>query len=221
MNRLCLSFFVVLCFIATSHTQAAILYQIDDFQTDSTPRGWDGFKESYTGPPERMEGGPGGIGDYYLEQHTTGFHLAVYNAAQWRGDYLGAGIAGVELGINHLAGSDPVALRIAVTGPGGFFSSAVPTPIAAGQWGNYVFGLTASDLVYVAGGSGDLADTLSAVEKLLFRHDPYDQPTRPGFHPEHIVGTAGFDNIVAIPTPEPATLMILALSSLAALRRRR
>lgn len=200
MNRLCLPFFVVLCFLSAYHAQAATLHQIDDFQADATTLGWSGLSE-FSGPPERVEGGPAGAGDYYLEQHTIGFHLATYNATQWSGDYLAAGIGAVELDVNHLAGSDPVALRVAVTGPGGFFSSANPTPIAAGQWGHYLFGLTDLDLVYVSGGTGNLDATLSAVAKLLIRHDPFAQPTQPGFHPQHIVGTAGFDNIRAIREP--------------------
>jgi hypothetical protein len=153
-----------------------------------------------------------------LEQHTQGFHLATYNASQWRGDYPAAGIRAVEADINHLVGTDPVALRIAVIGPGGFFSSTTPTPITTGRWDHYVFGLTASDLVYVTGGSGSLADTLSAVDKLLFRHDIAASPTWPGFHPQHITATVGFDNIYA--TPEPATMTLMALAGLTVLRRR-
>jgi hypothetical protein len=172
-----------------SSGRAATLDQIDDFQTESTTIGWDGHKESLTGPPQRLDGGQFGIGDYYLAQSTVGYHLATRNSDQWSGDYLSAGIRAIELDANHISGAEPVALRIGLVGPGGFFSSINPTRIFPDQWNHYVFGLTASDLVHVDGGSGSLSDTLSAVEKLLLRHDIAASPTGRGAHPEHITGT--------------------------------
>jgi hypothetical protein len=207
------------CLLAVSSGQAAILQQVDDFQSDVTTLGWGGFKEFLTGPPARWGGGQFGFGDFYLAQSTFGYHMATRNSGQWSGDYLTAGIRTIELDANHITGSEPVALRIGLVGPGGFFSSIDPTPIDPGLWNHYVFGLTGSDLVHVDGGTGNLADTLSAVEKLMLRHDPAITPTGRGAHPEHITGTVGFDNITA--TPEPATLSLLALGGLTLLRQKR
>ena len=177
-----------------------MLDQVDDFQSDSTTLGWGGWRAT-TPLPVRVDGGLGGPGDFYLQLSTEGFHLATKNQSQWSGNYLGAGVRGIEMDVRYIDGFDPVALRVAITGPGGFFSSHTATPITDGAWDHYVFGLTPSDLTYVTGGTGDLLDTLSAVEKLLIRHDSAPSPTPPGFHPQHIVATIGIDNIHAMPDP--------------------
>jgi hypothetical protein len=52
----------------------------------------------------------------------------------------------------------------------------------------------------VTGGTGDLTDTLTAVRKLLIRHDRAE-PTIPGDHPPHITATIGIDNIHPVPAP--------------------
>ena len=134
---------------------------------------------------------------------------------------LAQGITGVNLDINHLTGTDPVAIRVAITGPGGFWSSTNATPITTGAWNNYTFDLTTSDLVYVSGGTGVLNDTLSNVGKLLIRHDNGSTPTPPGQHPQHITVSVGFDNIQAIPEPSTAMLGIASIMGLAASRRRK
>jgi len=218
MNRIDLLAIVVALVIAPLG-QAATPNQIDDFQSDTTTLGWGGSAPPYTPLPIRAEGGPAGGGDYYLQISTNGFHLATKNESQWSGDYLSAGINAIEMDVNHLAGPDPVALRIAVTGPGGFFSSTVPTPIAPGAWQHYEFGLTAADLMHVSGGTGTLADTLSAVEKLLIRHDNSATPTPPGRHPQHIIATVGIDNIHAIPEPSISALAFWGLVGLSVARR--
>ncbi len=207
------------CLLVTSAGRAAVLHQVDDFQTDATTLGWGGFKEFLTGPPERWDSGQFGSGDFYLAQSAFGYHMATRNSDQWSGDYLAAGIRAIELDANHISGIEFVALRVGLVGPGGFFSSIDPTPIAPGLWNHYEFGLTASDLVHVDGGTGNLADTLSAVEKLLLRHDVAALPTGRGSHPEHITGTMGFDNITA--TPEPATITLMLIGGLSLLGRRR
>ncbi len=52
----------------------------------------------------------------------------------------------------------------------------------------------------MTGGTGDLTDTLTAVRKLLIRHDRAE-PTIPGDHPPHITATIGIDNIHPVPAP--------------------
>ncbi len=70
-----------------------------------------------------------------------------------------------------------------------------------GGWNTYTFGLTASDLVHVSGGTINLSDTLSTVNRIQIRHDYDAPPTPPGSHPEHVHGTLGIDNIHALSEP--------------------
>ena len=185
--------------------------QVDDFEIGGDTASWEGGHPAYSPAPSQIpDGGPGGLGDGYLEISVNGFHLGTHNdLGQWVGDYLSAGVTAIELDANRTAGSSDVSLRILLFGPGGTWASTNLAPTLTGPgWQHLSFGLSAADLTHVTGsfkpqapdGTGILADTLSDVTQLLIRHDSVI-PTIPGFHPPHITATLGIDNITAIPEP--------------------
>jgi hypothetical protein len=181
---------------------AVTLDQVDDFQDpDAGKADWRGGV-GFTSQARVASGGPDGVDDAFLRVITRRYHLATKNTDQWAGNYLAAGIGAIEMDLKYITGTaDAVEIRILLFGPGGAFASASLTdPISTEAWERHRFGLTAADLVHVTGGTGDLADTLSAVRKLLIRHDRAE-PTMPGEHPPHITATIGIDNIHAVPAP--------------------
>lgn len=186
-------------------TSAGLLNQVDTF--DSGLENWAGLGGVSGGVITNMAtGGPDGAGDAYLQLErgtAPEFHIATFNTNQWAGDYVAEGITALRMDLNHIAGTDPLRIRIMIWGNGGVWGSAetTPLPAAGGGWSAYAFGLTASDLVYVSGGTTNLADTLSTVNRIQIRHDYNGPPTPPGSHPEHVHGTLGIDNIQAVSEP--------------------
>jgi hypothetical protein len=206
MPRVFRSSAIVLSLLIAFQATAVTYDQVDDFQDPNDGNaGWfaGGGSAGRTAIPRRVaDGGPGGAGDAYLRLASRRYHVGARNIDQWTGNYLAAGIDAIEMDLNHIRpGADAVEVRIFLFGPGGAFASANLTePISTNAWQRYRFGLTAADLVHVTGGTGDLTDTLTAVTKLLIRHDRAD-PTLPGDHPPHITATLGIDNIRAVPEP--------------------
>ena len=205
---------------AASPAWAITSGQIDTF-SGTTTEGWAGGAS----PTHIATGGPAGVGDGYLqfERSAFPFHLGGKNESQWSGNYLTAGVGGLEL---DMAASLDLQIRIALNGPGGFFSTATPKPLTSSAgWQHLSFDLDLSELVYVSGGTGTLTDTLAAVQTLLIRHDSDPTPSPPGLHPEHVLGTLGLDNIEAmaapVPTPSAAAMGAAAAGLLVFLRLRR
>lgn len=201
--------------LVTLSASATLLTQIDTF--DAGPANWAGLG----GPPSgsitnETTGGPAGTGDAYLQLirgTDPEFHIAIFNTNHWAGNYVAECITALRLDLNHIAGTDPLRIRIMIWGDGGVWgsTSTIPLPATGGGWNTYTFGLTASDLTFVnfditgpansGGGSGILADTLSTVNRIQIRHDYDAPPTPPGSHPQHVHGTLGVDNIQAISEP--------------------
>jgi len=177
-----------------------VIGRIDSFQ-DGTTQGWGGSYPGYTPLPLPVPGGgPEGPNDSFLEISTTGFHLATRNQSRaWTGDYLCAGVKAISMDLIHLSGNTDIHLRLSLFGPGGMFATIERTPTLRDQpdWARYSFGLTARDLVHVAGGTGRLEDTLRQVTRILIRHDA-PTPSAPGRHPPHVTASVGIDNISAI-----------------------
>jgi len=87
---------------------------------------------------------------------------------------------------------------------------------ADGVWRSFTFELSEAAMTQV-GGAGPFANALSNMPRLLLRHETGPPSGIGGGTP--IVGTLGLDNITAI--PEPSSIAIMSLASLALLRRRR
>lgn len=193
---------------------AITLGQVDDFESE-TAEGWEiGLLGD---PAVQASGGPGGVGDAYLEPTADGSggaggRLVVFNAAQWAGDYTGAGVGTIALDAVHLSGSD-VSLRVSLRGPSGTVVSALPIVISPpGVWEALEFSLDPIDLLFLTG-SGDVAGVLSNVTSLRILSSAEvpdlgnDGVSARG---ERIAATIGIDNITALPEPDAAPLVALA-----------
>ena len=181
-----------------------VLGQVDDFQ-DGTPAGWSGGPDRINQPTA----GPAGANDRWLEVVTVsgsgfGSKLGMRNDLQWAGDYAAAGVTGISMDLRNGV-AQALDMRIMILSSiGGNFTSANAFSLAAdGAWHSAVFGLSASDLTHVGGGSGLLADALGAVNRLLIRNDPDPASgTGPASTPSFPSGSSvGFDNITALPSP--------------------
>lgn len=177
-----------------------VIGRTDSFE-DGTTQGWGGSFPGYTPLPLLIpSGGPDGLKDSFMEISTDGFHLATRNQSRaWTGNYLVVGVKAISMDLIHLSGHSDLRLRISLFGPGGMFATVERTPPLGDQldWTRYTFGLTASDLVHVSGGTGRLEDTLSQVTRILIRHDS-PIASAPGRHPPHVIASVGIDNITAI-----------------------
>lgn len=193
---------------------AATLFQRDDFASGTT-EGWAGG----AAPTVESDGGPGGPGDAFLRIGNGG-SLATYNrGAAWSGSFSAAGITAVTADLMAPADNPvPLEIRLVVLGPGTDtrWTSLTARPVPSdGTWRSYSFSLAEADLVRIAG-TATLAESLAAVDRIQFRHDP--DPPMPGG--ESVPGFLGLDNITSIPEPAPAALVI-AGALLATLARQR
>lgn len=166
------------------------LNQVDTFQTGSTLE-WAGNAS----PTNIPAGGREGALDGFLKISSVSGHLATFNQTQWVGDFTTAGIEAIELDMNHLAG-DPISIRLYVLdSTGNAFASTVAKPIVDNTWKRYQFGLAATDLTNLGGGT--LETTLAGVSKILIRYDVAAMPTPTGIQVS-VTATLGIDNIRAI-----------------------
>ena len=178
---------------------AIVSGQIDDFQA-GTVANWTGG----TAQVNQATDGPAGAGDRWLEVRTTspafnGSKLGTRNPIQWSGDYTAAGAGAVSLDLRNRT-TQALEMRILLlSAAGGNFSSSIAVMLPADDaWHSAVFGLSASHLTHVGGGSGVLANTLGSVSQILIRHDPGAPSGTGGSIPTMPVSSAvGLDNIAA------------------------
>jgi len=188
---------VLLCAPASAFITAG---QIDDFE-NGTVMGWGGGAN----PTNNSSGGPAGVDDNFLrivanQPIGPGSRLAMTNDLQWSGNYIDTGVTAIGMDVRNTS-LVPVQLRVlALFGPGGNFTSAVPVTVANdGQWHHIVLGVLSADMLPIGtapiGGFSYVA-TFSALPRLMIRHDP-DPPNPPGTG-DPINGVLDFDNITAI-----------------------
>jgi hypothetical protein len=193
------------------------LGQIDNFQSLDT-LGWTMGPNSIQFPIVISSGGPLGNIDAYLDVASTGTGRAnskmiTYNAAQWTGNYVTAGVTGITTQMADF-GSSPLFMRIAIQDSFGSeygSSTAVMLP-ADSQWHSVNFDMTPAGLTLIQGGSS-ATQALSNIGVLRI----LSAQNGPSFMGDTIQATLGIDDIAAV--PEPASLGSLLTGLL--LRRRR
>ncbi len=199
---------------------AVVIGQLDTF-SDGTTGGWFAGGGPLGGtppvPPTVIQGGgPGGADDSYLQLSSTGSQgaggrLVGMNASQWAGDYLAAGVTGIQMDLRNFGTTD-LSLRL-------YFEDPIPDPPAneavtsftanlpaGGDWMRVLFPVTEADLVLLA---GDIPTLLAGTTVLRLFHG-----TAADFPGEPVAGLLGVDNIQAIGEqngvlPVPATLALL------------
>jgi hypothetical protein len=181
--------------------------QLDTFQ-DGTTMGWSEGFNSPNPPTNASTGGPGGAGDRFLRNASSGGFGAgsrqvTFNDAQWVGNFTTAGVTRLEAQMANL-GSTTLHMRVALRGGPGFTSyasTAAAVLPADGVWRPVVFDLTAAAMSNVSGGADSLTDVLSNV--MDFRVlSASSGPTFSGADP--IASTLGMDNVRALRLPGDA-----------------
>jgi hypothetical protein len=163
-----------------------------------------------------MSGGPGGPNDHYIKLMPggsgPGMLLQISNGTQWSGNYLAAGVTGVEMDLINFA-TDAMPMRVAIgNGTTGYGSTTALSLPADGQWHHLTFAISAASMT-----AGTMAPTfgqvISNVPTLnVFVSESTEIPTsgRNGF---------GLDNIHAIPEPASISILLSGIIGFALVRR--
>jgi PEP-CTERM motif len=218
---------------AIAHPAAAVsLGEIDNFSASA--EGWftggGPMGVPLTFAPVSPNGGPGGIGDAYMELESTGAsgpgsRLVVINADQWTGNYIAAGITAIEMDVRNFGSSD-LTLRLLFEDPAGappenMAVTTVGKSLPAGSgWTHVTFSISPGDLTAI---NGDVTAALSGTTFFrLFHNVP--AAFGPVTGPDAIAATLGVDNISAVPEPAALASMLAGLGLIgvhAWIRRRR
>jgi len=155
---------------------------------------------------------------------ANGKWLMWSDEAEWQGDYLSAGVTGINLWANVSAGTSPVSMRIAFDGPGGWFTSSAQS-VGAG-WANYAFTLDSANFAYVSssGGTGVLANTMASVTRFEILAGGGSVSYRSSgdiVQAGNSVNTILVDNIGAVPEPSAYALLLMTGAGALWLARRR
>ena len=186
---------------ALQTSDAVTLGQVDTFETSGLA-GWAvGNVVFNPNPPAWVpNGGPLGIGDSHIQvegnaETGSGSKPNVFNASQWIGNYLAAGVTAIELDVKYAGqGPETMQLRIGLEGPSGFVWSMHAEPIGPGTpspWHHAVFPIDPANL-----GGGDPELVLPDVAKLWLYHAPIGGTPR---NSPVLDVQIGYDNIRALP----------------------
>ena len=215
----------------------AIPVGVDDFE-DGTTMGWFVPGASPLPPINSSTGGPGGLGDAYLQLEANaalpppgaGTRLSVLNSSQWTGNFREAGIVAIAMDVfvaEQEGFAEELTLRLLFEdfdGPGPPANLALTLAnvvVSAGQgWTTVVFDLSAANLAQA--GFGTVEGALTDVDTMRIFHNPDPSFPGPGSGIPTVTTRVGIDNIRAIvEVPEPATFALLFGGLGAALLRSR
>ena len=124
MKTVTLLFITHLLFIPTLF--AIETNQFDNFQ-DGTLQGWGSGGPNPNPPHVVLDGGPNGTDDAYLlvtsnGSEGAGSKLIVFNAGQWNGNYINAGVTQISMYMNNFSDNE-LKMRVVLQGSGGSFWS--------------------------------------------------------------------------------------------------
>ncbi|MGQ0721735.1 MAG: hypothetical protein ACT4PE_09215 [Candidatus Eiseniibacteriota bacterium] len=132
--------------------------------------GWTEGPVSPNLPTNVPTGGPEGAEDSHLENVSSGANFAggamvMFNRAQWAGDYVAAGVTGVEAEMANF-GADSLFMRIAIQGASSHYGSTLSVPLPpGGGWQTVSFYLTSAGMSLIAG-PASLSQALANVTDL-------------------------------------------------------
>jgi hypothetical protein len=195
---------LVLTFSAPT-AKALSLGPISDFD-DGTLQGWVTPSDNTTN-----------VGGYLEVSGGLGGNLSVFNATV--NGVIDPAVTAIEIDLLRPAGSTDLEIRLVLMGPSTsdrWTSTASASVTGDGTWNRYRFSILEADLTQVQG-AGSFADLTANLNRLMFRHDPGTPSAGGTFGPS---GTFGIDNVIAIPEPNTALLLLAGLGSLAVRRMR-
>lgn len=213
----------LMCFLTSPSSGQITLGTTDTFTAVSA----DGWSEGSNSPnPPGHDGGLGldGLAGH-LQNVSSGFGSGgrwqmLNDDSRWMGDYLAAGVTGINLDFDNRSGNGTDAnLRIALDGPGGWFLS--DDILVADGSGWQQFGFSLNSLNHLSGGSGLLNDTLTGVTQFEILSSVTDTPSVTGFGPQgnNLVADFRVDNIAAV--PEPGSMALITACAVGFIVRRR
>ena len=161
---------------------AATLFTTSTFDTGQ--EGWAGGAS-----PQVISGD-----DPFLQIASMASSLATFNTSDpWSGDFTAAGITGLTLELRApTSNPEPLAIRATLLGPGTgtrWVTEPVAVP-ADGIWRAASFSFDEASLTRITG-TASLEETLAAVDRVLFRHDP-GTPSQQG---DPVTGSLDLDTI--------------------------
>lgn len=193
--------------LTAGQATAAVSVGTQDTFNDGTTNGWSAGAASGFQPANVPGGGPAGAGDPYLKLVASGIggpggKLVGIAPDQWFGDYIAAGVTGIEMDVINL-GATNVNLRLYFAGTSGSGSSVDGVTVASGSGWTRVAFSTLPGAITTAVGVPAL-DVLSNVSELRLFHS-----AAASFPGPNIAAQIGIDNVTAV--PEPGTWATLAL----------
>ena len=143
-------------------------------------------------------GGAGGAGDGYLliTRLPVAGHLGAFNTGlAYAGDYVTAGVTRIAFRLDHLAGTQPIEIHLAIGTGTNFWQSNAGFSPPVGSWAEFAVDLTDSTtFTRIIGIGGGFSAALHTASKLLFRHDLPPFTGGQGLADE-VAGSVGIDRI--------------------------
>jgi hypothetical protein len=241
MTKKLLMTYILLCLSAVA--QAAVVYTTTDFTSPidfpaNAPRvDYDGWQRQTQGSSTLMaNAGPLGAGDtalWYQGFANYGLHFLNYVNPAYLGNFPAAGVTAMQFDARHSGTGNDLHLRLylfdGVTGIGSHAVSLseVVIPATATTWATYSFSLDPAAFTLAingdgsAGGGADtVAQLLTQVTQIGFRHDPGGEGAT--FSDDLTANTAlYFDNITLVPEPSLTGLLLGSTALLGAIVFRR
>lgn len=211
----------------SASTALAVSFGQSDTFENGTVQGWIVGPGGHPSPPTNIAtGGPAGTDDNFLRTTAfggggSGSRLAFFNATQWTGNYLAAGVTAISMHVNNF-GPNEAHLRLRFLGFSGGATNevAITNPIIVppgSGWSLITFTIDPGSLVTLQGSAtGALSNT---TELRIFHNPAATYPPQP-VGPPAINVQVGFDNIRAIPEASSLALIGIGALALAALTRK-